>query len=428
MPPHPSEAAPPADAPPRFRALIVDDRLRDERGHQLGFVSGMAGWLSRQGATVEIWAHRAFHLAGAVPGGHVRRVFAISWAEAFVRASPRTRLLAVAAHNLRFLREMLRANRGARWDLVIATEANALHLLAWRLWLGLTPRRTRLLLVFVHPPWMLDYSPVDGSARPKPQARLYRWALRALGGSLRTGRCRLAADSEAVAHFLRAGGKWAVADVVVPASEAQVARWEVPAPPRGAGLRLGILGRPVRERGFDRLLAALEQWCASEDHRAHPVRFVVQWHDDPEALPADRATLERLAGRFPEAVEVMSDSLDAAAYAALLTSLHGGIVTYNRSHYAHRASNVAMEFLCSGRPFVTTADTWMAREQAAHGAGVACGESPAEIVRAMATLARDYEALAAAAWTRRTAARERFSWPRFFAQTGIQFSPTAPAA
>ena len=414
--------------PPR-RVLVVDDRLRDERGHQLGFVRGLAAFLSGHGAQVEVWVHRMLAPVFEIPGARVKRCFAISWAEAFSRAGGWGRPGAVLAHNLRFLRQLLRAGR-RDWDLAIATEANVMHLLAWRVWLAWVPRDTRLLLVFVYPPWMFDYDPRDGAARPKRQAFLYRWALRALGGSLRSGRCRLAADAEVVADFVSDRGRWPVARVVVPVDPATLARLDDPPPDPAAGLRLGVLGRPVRERGFDRLLAAVRLWGeGARDRRGgQAVRFVIQWHADREALEADRVTLQELVRTWPGMVEVMDRSLDTAEYAAHLVSLHGAVLPYSRGAYAQRASTVVMELLCAGRPFVATADTWLAREQQAHGAGVVSGETPEEIVAAIEALVADYDALAREARRRRDEARAYYGWPRFFAQVGLTLPPGAVGA
>jgi glycosyltransferase involved in cell wall biosynthesis len=402
------------------RVLIVDDRLRDERGHQLGFVRGMSAWLARRGSRVDVWTHRGFGTELAIPDATVTRVFDRSWAEAFVEATRRARILAVLRHNLRFLSQMRRAGgKGGPWDLVIATEATVLHLFAWRLWLLGAPRATRLLLVFIHPPWLLDYSPVDGSASPKRQAFLYRWALGSMRRDLASGRCLLAADSAAVARALRADGARRVEDVNVPIAESLRTLLDAP-PPQGEGrLRVGVLGRPSRERGFDRVLAAIELWTSSHADRDGRVRFVVQWHGGSGSLDADRERLLELARRFPESVQVVEGSMDDAAYASLLTSLHAGLLACNRSDYASRASNVAMEFLCAGRPYVATSGTWIAAEMETHGAGVACGERPDEIAAAVAALARDHARHAARAWSRREAAREHFSWDRFFGLLGL---------
>jgi glycosyltransferase involved in cell wall biosynthesis len=408
---------------------VVDDRLRDERGHQLGFVQGLAAFFSGRGARVEVWAHRRFAPTLEVPGARLERRFALGWDEAFSRARAWSRPGAILAHNFRFLRQLLRAGR-RDWDLVIATEANILHLLAWRLWLAWAPRDARLLLVFVYPPWLFDYDPRDGAARPKRQAFLYRWALRSMGGSLRSGRCRLAADAEVVADFLGDGGRWRVGRVVVPIAPASLARLDAPPPAPRGGLRLGVLGRPVRERGFDRLLAAVRLWCqgARERDRGRAVRFVIQWHADREAQEDDRLALQELARAYPETIEVMEGSFDTAAYAAHLVSLHGAILPYSRRAYAQRASNVVMELLCAGRPFFATADTWLAREQQARGAGVLGGEAPEEIVAGIEALVADYDALARQAWGRREEARAHYGWPRFFSAVGLAMPPRATEA
>lgn len=315
-------------------------------------------------------------------------------------------------HNLRFLRTLGKQRVGEGHDWVIATEASLMHLLAWRWWLARNPR-SRLLLVFIQPPWLLYDCAPDGSPRFKKQAWLYRSAVRLFGGHIRSGRCRLAADATAVTRFLEHDERWPVADVVTPASldgfveQAQVTQ--------GARLRIGVLGRPTIDRGSPRVLTALEAWFATPPGAARPqVEFIVQWQDVPGATDADRERLRSLEAAHPEAVRVLREPLSTQDYTALICSLHGGVLAYDRATYAQRCSNIAIQHVCAGVPFIATSGTWMSEELARHGAGELCDESPESLVSALERFAKSAEVHCAAALELRATARQFYSWRRFF--------------
>jgi glycosyltransferase involved in cell wall biosynthesis len=404
--------------PQRF--LVVEECLVDERGHYAAFVGGLAAWLAARGDEVEVWAHAAVASRVIPAGVGFQAAFRENWIEALFRRTRSRRTLLLLTHNLAFFRALRRAGKGRSWDCVVATDANIFHLLAWRVWLALAPRRTRLALVTIRAPWLCDYG-AGGEMIFKRQAWLYRRAWRLFAGEIRTGRCRLATDTEANSAALGAFAGVPFVPVPLPRPDSLLERLGRP-PPTEGGVRLGFIGRPTREKGFDRFLAAMAE-CVGGG-LAEPLCFVVQWQEAPDVNTADREKLRELAARAPQRVKVVEGVLSEADYAALLGSLHAIVLPYVHSAYAGRGSSLAMDSLCAGRPLICTAGTWGAERMRACGAGIECGEDVASLVAAFARFAGEHGALTAAAQARMSLARDYFSWSRLMRQLDID-QPTA---
>jgi len=111
--------------------------------------------------------------------------------------------------------------------------------------------------------------------------------------------------------------------------------------------------------------------------------FIMQW-PEPFVLPDGR-----LMGPDPRLVadsrvEFLNQSLDAAAYEALLARSDFVILPYRRDSYHHRVSRVAIEAASRGIPLVYTAGTWTAEIAYLAGCGAAIrDENPIAIVEAL---------------------------------------------
>lgn len=414
----------PKVAPDKLRhVLLVEECLRDERGHYAGFVCGLAAQLAARGVAVEIWGHREVAPRIAPPGVTLRPTFRESWIESLFRRSRWQRALSVFTHNASFLATLRRASRGRRWDCVIGTDVNVFHLFAWRAWLALAPRSTRLVLITIQPPWLFERD-AHGAPNFKPQAWLYWVGWRLFRGAVRTGRCILAADTganrEAFARFC------GVPFVEVPLPRADSLLTRLVAPPAAkAGLRLGILGRPTTEKGFDRMLTALELMMRDPERASGAMRFVLQWQDAPDSSADDLRRLRAAAAHAPERVEIVEGILSEERYAELLSSLHGVILPYSRAAYAGRGSSLLMDLLCAGRPIICTSRTWISDRVREWGAGLECDESPESIAAAIDEFTARYDELAALARERASVARELVSWERLLRVLGLIDSPAS---
>lgn len=404
------------------RVLLVEECLRDERGHYAGFVCGLAAQLAARGATVEIWAHREVAPRLAPNGVTLRPVFRESWIESLFRRSRWQRAFSVLTHNADFLATLRRTNRGQKWDCVVGTDVNVFHLFAWRVWLALAPRSTRLVVITIQAPWLFERD-ARGLPNFKLQAWLYWCGWRLFRGAVRSGRCILAADTVANRETFAQFCGVPFVDVPLPRAESLLANIVAP-PETKTGLRLGILGRPTIEKGFDRMLTTLEL-IIRDPQGAAGLRFVVQWQDAPDSAADDLRRLRVLAARAPERVEIVEGILSEERYAALLSSLHGVILPYVRAAYVGRGSSLVMDLLCAGRPIICTSRTWIADQVKEWGAGVECNESPESIARAIEEFCSRYDELATAARELRPVACERFSWDRLLRVLSLPDRPLA---
>ena len=116
--------------------------------------------------------------------------------------------------------------------------------------------------------------------------------------------------------------------------------------------------------------------------------------------------LEQLATE--DVVKLITGTLDAAAYAQLLSDADCLLLPCRREHYGAQTSNVLAEALALGRPAVVPADTWLAARVLEFGAGVTFASgNPRDLTRATLSLVdhlSDYRGAAqraAPGWRRR---------------------------
>lgn len=413
--------APPPTLPPG-RVLIVDEELRDSRGHTGNFVRGMIEYLTGTGANVEVWGHcDVIPEKWEVAGARVRPMFRRVWMDAIFRPQRGGRVVSILRHNWQLFVAFARGGALTRPpSLTIAPSVHLYHLLAWRVWLALTPRRSRLVLVVLRQPWLLR-TEVSGRWKFTGVARFYRPLLRSFRRPVRNGHCCFATEAEFTTRLLRHLG--GVPSVVVPMPRPTV--WaNLRADPDRSGreptapLRLGFLGRTTADKGFEMLLDVIGRRCR-RPQSGPPVIFVIQW-SEVAGNPSDwKNRLLALRQKFPAAVEVVEGEMAVAEYAATVASLDGLLLPYWRSDYIGRGSSLALDAYSAGVPIVFTAGTWVAETISRWGAGVGCRDrDPDSLAEAIETLVRNFESLKMRARAQTEVARREISWPAFFARVG----------
>ncbi len=411
------------------RVLIVEDALRDHGGHMANLVRGMAAVFRERGAAVEVWGHRDVppDLLGA--GVALRGRLARAWTQEALGATRWRRGFGLLRHNLRLGWALVRGGAVTRPpDLVVAANANLYHLVAWRLWLALTPARCRLALYVLACPW-LHGADGTGRARLRPTARVYRWWFASFAGAVRSGRCHLATETARDARLLRRLSGVAFGFVPVPRPAELLAGGA----PREAGperaLRLGLIGRVAAEKGYDDVLAAIRRVPAPRAG-GRRVHYVIQWYDDGSAPAGSWERLAALAAERPGEIEIVRGALPTAAYVDLVNSLDAVLLPYRAVDYAARGSSVASDAFCAGKPVVCPARTDLEARMHAWGAGVVFRDGSIDgLAAAIGALAENYESLARRAAERREAARQAHAWPNFFRVLAPGFGrPTEEAA
>ena len=409
--------------------VVVEDNLRDDRGHFGHFVRGLAELLRPLGSGVEVWAHRE----AALPmPSHVslRALFSRSSIEAAFATTRFRRIVAVLRQNAELLWWLWRCGGFSRRShLFLATSGTLYHLAAWRIWLALAPRSSRLV-VFVHDlPWLIAR---DG-ARPRlqPIAAVYRIVLRAFRGYAQKGRCAFIAETPRQGKLLHRLGALPVSVVPVPVTAAVLAQEVLPvARPPDRRLRFGLIGRMAAEKGIESLIAAILH--LRHTRRARRVTFVFQWFDAPDVGSKWKQDLVALQAACPESIDIVEGSLPPADYAAMFGQLDAILLPYRVRDYYERGSGLAAEAFCTGRPVVCTAGTSMARAIGRWGAGVVFREGSAEaLAAAIVELAEHYDTFLACARRQMQVAREAHAWERLLTvlpDLSGQSAPLAPLA
>jgi len=395
------------------RVLIVDEMLRDNRGHVGNLVRSLAEHLVARGQMVEVWGNRAAP-ADLLPAPiQLRRMFARTWWDAIFRPGAGGRMTGVLGQNIRLLAALARGGALLKPPgLAIAASSSIYHLLAWRVWLALVPRRCCLVLVLLQQPWLVE-TDAAGRLRLRGAARIYRRVFRLFRRVVESGRCRLVAETELHAQLLSRLGSVEFVAVRFP-RPIEILRLSGQRPVRapGAPLRFGFVGRSSVDKGFGVFLEAVERRSAATD-----IRYVVQWDPDPDSPPEWNARVIALARAKPGLVELVGVDLSPEDYANLIASLDGMVLPYRAADYVGRVSSVAADALCAGVPMVCTAGTGIEEAMRRWGAGVTCrDQDPTSLCAALGRLAGEHAVLSARAREHALLARQAHSCEYFFSK------------
>jgi glycosyltransferase involved in cell wall biosynthesis len=348
------------------RLLIVEEALRDFRGHWFEYVKSVAEINEGAGVEVTVAAHRQIdeQLASRI---HAHGVFAQTrWDGIYDSSQAWRRYLGVARHNSRVYRAMSRfLGETGPYDCVFVPTVVIHHIGAWRL---LAARKgghsfKRLVLFFRN-----NIAHYDAGSSEPIYARstiIWRHLLRGFKSQIRGGSVCLATDSDRLAreYEVLAG----IRPVVFPSpriSGFQCVEKRTP----GAPFVFGCLGPARFEKGIDLLQTAAKRFLSSRpDANVH---FVVQWNqpirneDGTIYLPDPEFVSHRR-------VRIITEPLDSAAYDAQVREVDCMVLPYRRVSYFARISGVGIEAVTAGIPVIFTEDSWMADLVGKVGAGVA---------------------------------------------------------
>lgn len=375
----------------KMRILIAEEALQTGSGHWPSYIGCIAEGMRVAGDDVDILMHER---AGEKLVGEMKGV---PWFSRNCWIDKRSQgAWGVFQHNIRFRRELRRWILSHEpYDWVCALTMRLQHLLAYALLVrdGGLPEKMRFLLLFVQ-----GFGVYAGLGEPTRfpgtvSNRMARLCFRLLAPAVRAGRVVLAAETKGMQEELErfTGLPVSLYPHPVPAPEGGVARTREVADP----VTISCPGFARHEKGNDLLQEAiLGVLGESESDR---LRFVMQW---PEAfaLPDGRLLTAdaRLAG--DSRVRLVNESLNGAAYEALLRESDFVILPYRRNSYHHRVSRVAIEAASRGIPLIYTSGTWTEEVAEPADCGVEIKEETSESVRAAIEVAlRDVTELRSAA-------------------------------
>jgi glycosyltransferase involved in cell wall biosynthesis len=395
-----------------MRWLIVEDALRDRKGHWFEYISTFDQGLRALGDEITILADRhaePFILESL----HAKAVLPDSiWHRMGDGASALKRYLRVPAHAWQTwlaLHRFLRTDND--WDVIFVPTVMIHHLLGW-LWLirsALRGRRTRILLFFPNLPIRLDAKETP-SWSPSPTTRLMRGVLNALKPDILAGRVILGVETHSMREsFAKLTG------LPVTYFPHPVQPLPEPVPSADAPAHGPILmacygpGRP--EKGSDVLQEALALYLRQSPETTS--RFAFQWIED---FKNDRGDVVKLIPKLESdpRVNIIRRYFGPGEYARQLLETQVMLLPYRQSSYNLRVSRVILEAMVNGIPAVATNGTTLSSQAAEFGAVENCEDDSAEsLCAAIRNVERIYPELREKALARIPKARAHFSVKKF---------------
>ena len=389
-----------------MRWLIVEDALRDCKGHWFEYLGTFARELKGLGDEVTILGDRAaepflreqLSVLPVLPDSIWHRMGDGAW--------PLRRYLRVPGHawnTFRAIKQFL--GRNEKFDLIFVPTVLVHHLLGWR-WLikwVLPKTGSRVLLFFPNTPITLGETSGEPAWQTAPTAKLFNRLIRSLRPEVEQGRVVLGAETHPMCDALTklTGLKFTylphpVAPLAEPSKSERGQQSEK--------LVFGSYGSARHEKGPDVLVPAVEEFC-----RRFPdskVQFALQCVD------GDKSLWNRLEGN-PK-VRLIPDYFPSGGYAKQLHATDALLLPYRRSSYALRVSRVVIEAMVQGLPVVTTAGTTSEDQTKEFGAATFCRDGDVDsLVHAISEAESRFSELLAAAIARKAAAQKHFSVGQF---------------
>lgn len=429
--------------------LIVEDALRDRKGHWFEYISTFDRELRALGDQVTVLADRSAE-SFLVEQLHVQRVLPESiWHRMGDGAGALRRILRIPLHaweTYRAVRPFL-ANPG-NYDIVFVPTVLVHHLLAWVWLIKLHQLESRILLFFPNLPIGLS---ADGSPlwSTSPNSRLLRWLLVRLRPELETGRVILGVEThrmrEAMStltrlpviylpHPVASGVSGDALDVEETQSGERVAdvgsreareegriaeaRSRIPTVSASTAKRrsstqitMACYGPARAEKGSDILIRAITIFL--QRFPESRVRFVFQWMEDFFSEGGDWVRLDT-SMLNDKRVEVIQRYFNDGEYADYLARTNVLLLPYRRSSYGLRVSRVVIEAMTAGIPVITTRETTLHEQSSQYGSCLSVEDGNVEsLVQGIQEVELHYEELREAARSRQVAAQEHFSVGRF---------------
>ena len=422
-----------------LRWWIVEDALRDRKGHWLEYLQTFQRGLMAEGDEVRFFASKEcapdvaalFDAEAILP----RSI----WARMSDGASKWRRLLRIPAHGLATYRAIskLLADRAAPHapgstlpagralpDLIFVPTVLVHHLVGWIPLIKWKLRKLpcRVLLFFPNAPVDLRE---DGTAHllPEPTAKLFRVCIRSLAKEVASGKVILGAETKPMTKVLSevTGVPFTYLphpvdlDPMQMSAASRLSRINSEKP-----IVFGCYGAARHEKGSDVLQTAI-RFVLKEEPEV-PARFAFQWLADFKDAQGRLLQLDPWLKTHPK-VEIIDHYFAEGDYSEQLAATDVMVLPY-RLAYRLRVSRVVIEAMALGMPVIATRGTTLWLQLSEFGVGRECDEGSADnLAAAICGVAKEFARLAAEARGKAGQALEHFS-VRNFRKTLLANLPT----
>ena len=398
-----------------MRWLIVEDAMRDRRGHWFEYLSAFTRELTPLGDKTTLLVDRAAEPFLREQLGVQALLPASIWHRMGDNSGPLRRYWRVPAHALATFRAVKHyLNGNEQFDLIFVPTVLVHHLLGWT-WLIKGPlKRTssRILLFYPNTPIMLDQKTGEPSWQPAPTAKLFCRLIRSLRREVQQGRVILGVETNSMRESLTQLTGVPFTYFPHPVHLGKAENREPKVQPNGVPamlepsdiLTFGSYGSARHEKGSDILAAAVEEY--SRRYPKSRVRFILQNVD------GDKKDWTQLSGN--PRIQLIPRYFENGEYARHLMRTDVLLLPYRRSSYALRVSRVVIEAMVHGLPVVTTRGTTLEEQAREFGSAVLCDDENVEsLVQAIHKMEQDFRQIAGCAKERMTPAQQHFSVKEF---------------
>ncbi len=399
--------------------LIVEDALRDKKGHWFEYVSTFVAGLHQLGDTATVLAARDAQPL-IIKSLDAQPVLPRSiWHRMNDDSGPVRRLVRIPAHSLATHRAMKQYFKQHGYpDLIFVPTISVHHLAAWwRLLSGsLRHEKTLVLLYFVETPILFDVVTGCAVLRPNVTAHLFRYLIRMLKPAIDGGRVVLAAETQEMSRGLQQVTGIPFVYLPQPVRPLVGAR---DLPSAEGIIRMASYGGARHEKGSDILQSAIARYLRERPQTR--VQFILQWIDDFRDEHGVLITKDAALMNDPR-VTYIGNYFIQDDYGRWLERTGVMLLPYRKS-YALRGSRVALEAMVHGIPVVATRGTTLEGQTAQFGASVLCEDGSVESLCEAIRCAEDNCAsLREKASARAASAAEYFSMANFRSMLLAKFS------
>lgn len=393
-----------------LRWWIVEDALRDRKGHWLEYLQTFQRGLVAEGDEVRFFASNEcspdvaalFNAEAVLPPS--------IWACMGDNAPKWRRLLRIPAHGLATYRAISKLLAdcpashapgstlpagGALPDLIFVPTVLVHHLVGWIPLIKKKLRKLpcRVLLFFPNAPVALRE---DGTAYlfPDPTAKLFQICIRSLAKEVTSGKVILGAETrpmtKALSEVTGVPFTYLPHPVELSTDHSPDTGDSLPATSERPIL-FGCYGAARHEKGSDVLQAAIR--LVLERDPEIPARFAFQWLGNFVDSEGKLMTLDPWLKAHPK-VDVIEHYFAEGGYARQLAATDVMVLPY-RDAYRLRVSRVVIEAMSLGKPLIVTSDTTLHDQAESHGVAEACKDGCVEgLAAAIKSMLRRYESAA----------------------------------
>jgi len=376
-----------------LRWWIVEDALRDRKGHWSEYLRTFQRGLTAEGDQVRFFASRECTPELADEFAADTSLPKSIWARMSDGAPKLRRLLRIPAHGLATYRAIskllaqclpsqapsisLPADR-ALPDIIFVPTVLVHHLAGWLPLIRFKLRNvsTQVLLFFPNAPVDLRQ---DGSSHlaPDPTAKLFALCIWALAKEVETGKVVLGAETKAMTAALSkvTGVPFTyLPHAVQPSGTSAPINRRLPKGTEHDPIVFGCYGVSRHEKGSDMLQRAIRS--ALESRPGMPARFVLQWTEDFRDDQGRTVALDPWLADHPK-VNVIRNYFSEARYEAQLGETDVMMLPY-RASYRLRVSRLLIEALTLGMPVIVTRGTTLWDQAADFGFAMGCDDGSAK--------------------------------------------------